>query len=147
MKVDVGRQFVRAALTAAIFAPIFVSGCADKCVQVWTPKPLVRWDHLFTQPAYPVRDGYRVLVPQPTHGLFPAAMAVTRVALDDTDEQVRAPRLYLLTDPRNEFLQWNSALDDQMAVSEVFPIVERDLGGSEARPEQVLAAFRALHAR
>jgi hypothetical protein len=53
----------------------------------------------------------------------------------------------LLTDPRNELLQWNRVLDDQMAVSEVFPVVDRDLGGGEADPEQVLAAFKALDAR
>jgi len=34
-----------------------------------------------------------------------------------------------------------------MAISEVFPIRGRDLGGGEADPEQILAAFTALHAR
>ncbi len=56
-------------------------------------------------------------------------------------------RPVLLTDPRNEFLQWNSALDGLFAVSEVFPISQFDLGGGIAEPQQILAAFRALHAR
>jgi hypothetical protein len=63
------------------------------------------------------------------------------------DERTRMTRPYLLADPRNEFLQWNRALDDQMAISEVFPVSGRDLGGGEASPEQIVAAFHALHAK
>jgi hypothetical protein len=73
-------------------------------------------------------------------------MSVTRVALTGAHEAMTPARPRLLSDPRNEFLQWNSTFDDLMAVSEVFPIVERDLGGGEADPEQIIAAFRALHA-
>jgi hypothetical protein len=52
----------------------------------------------------------------------------------------------LVRDPRNEFLMWNSAFDDQMAVSEVFPVAPRDLGGAEVDPQQIVAATRALDA-
>ena len=122
-------------------------GCAGKKVEVWTPAPTVHWEQVSTQPIHPVYEGYRILVPQPTRGLFPAPMAVTRVAVEPAGEPAQAGRPVLLCNPRNEFLQWNSTLDNQMAVSEVFPIVENDLGGGEADPEQILAAFRALHAR
>lgn len=80
-------------------------------------------------------------------GLFPANMSVTRVSLESDEEQEFSTQPRLYADPRNEFLQWNTAFDDQMAVSEVFPIDQRDLGGGEADPNQILAAFRALHAR
>jgi hypothetical protein len=126
--------------------PILLCGCAEKRVEVWAPKPPVQWEHVSTQPVRPVQEGYRLLTDQPTRGLFPAAMAVTRVAVV-ADGAAQATQPCLLTDPRNEFLQWNSALDDQMAISEVFPITERDLGGGEVEPEQMLAAFRALRAR
>lgn len=90
-------------------------------------------------------DGYQLLLSTSTSGLFPANLAVTRVAIAEEDEQSGSPMLF--ADPRNEFLQWNRAFDDQMAISEVFPIDQRDLGGGPAEPEQILAAFRALHAR
>jgi hypothetical protein len=94
-----------------------------------------------------MNNEYRVLAPRPTHGLFPANLAVTRVSLETTEDDGESTQPQLFADPRNEFLQWNSALDDQMAVSEVFPIAQRDLGGGEAEPEQILAAFKALDAR
>lgn len=140
-------QRARGAVVAPTLLAILASGCAAKHVEVWTPKPLVHWEHVSTQPVAPVSNGYRVLVDQPTHGLFPASLAVTRVAVEVPKGRVSTLRPYLHTDPRNELLQWNRALDDQMAVSEVFPIMGRDLGGGVADPEQVLAAFRALHAR
>ena len=108
---------------------------------------MVHWSHVSTVPTVPVRCGYRILVPEPTKGLFPASMAVTRVAVEAANDEMPIPHSTLLTDPRNEFLQWNRALDDQMAISEVFPVRSRDLGGGEADPQQILAAFRALHAR
>lgn len=133
---------------ATVILSILSSGCAKKEeVEIWTPQPRVHWEHVSLDPARPVSEGYRVLIPQPTRGFFPASMAVTRLAVEITDEQVQATRPYLLTDPRNEFLQWNRSLDDLMAISEVFPVVKRDLGGGEADPRQILAACRALHAR
>jgi len=113
---------------------------------MWTPKPTVHWERVSTQPAYAVQEGYRILVSQPTQALFPASMAVTRVSVDPPFLPNDGGESVLLTDPRNEFLQWNSTLDNQMAISEVFPIKDDDLGGGPADPEQILAAFRALHA-
>ena len=123
-------------------------GCAEKQVEVWTPQPKIHWEDIASQPTPRLHNEYRILVPQPTQGLFPAAIAVTRVALrDDTDADASSPKRYLLRDPRNEFLQWNSAFDDQMAVREVFPLAQRNLAGGDAEPELILAAKRALSAR
>jgi hypothetical protein len=115
----------------------------------------VPWDYVSQQFLDPVRNGFHILIPQPTTGLFPAAMAVTRVAFEVptgdlygyNDPRVAESPRRLYADPQNEFLQWNRAFDSLMAVSEVFPIVERDLGGGHAEPAQILAAFRALHAK
>lgn len=124
------------------------AGCYSPPREVaWTPRPRVEWSAVTTRPVAGLNNSFRVLTTQPTLGLFPANMSVTRVSLETEEEQGPSlePRLY--ADPRNEFLQWNTAFDDQMAVSEVFPIDQRDLGGGEADPAQILAAFRALHAR
>lgn len=131
---------------AAVGTLAVLSGCAEKRVEVWTPSPIVQWENVAISPAMPVANGYRLHVPRPTQGLFPASIGITRVAMGDVTVAGGDSQPHLLTNPRNEFLQWNSALDDQMAVSEVFPVVERDLGGGEATPEQVLAACRGLHA-
>ncbi len=138
----------RATLTAlSLSLVVGTTGCARKRLEPWTPKPTVQWHHVATSSAEPVWDGYQILAHQPTRGLFPASMAVTRVAIEVDSDKTGAGRPFLYTDPRNEFLQWNRALDDQMAISEVFPIVERDLGGGEADPSQIMAAARAFHAR
>jgi hypothetical protein len=125
--------------------PLFL-GCAEKPKPTWMARPAVYWTDIASENVPPVVDGFRLLTTGPTQGLFPAALAVSRVSITNSPKpQGRDPEL--LTDPRNEFLQWNSAFDDLMAVSEVFPIAERTLGGGQAEPKQILAAFRALHAR
>lgn len=126
------------------------AGCASgtgKQHQPWTPPPRAEWRDLSTQSVEPAMNGHHILLKQPTKGLFPASMAVTRLAVcgSQNGEETRGP--VLLADPRNEYLQWNRALDDKMAVSEVFPIFPRDLAGNPATPDQILRAFRALHAR
>lgn len=128
---------------------LMISGCSapKKEEPVWTPKPHVEWSQIAASPAAEVRNGYRVTTGGRTKGLFPANMGVTRVSLEPADEDREASGPHLYADPRNEFLQWNTAFDDQMAVSEVFPIAQRDLGGRDADPQQILAAFRGLHAR
>lgn len=126
---------------------VFASGCGEKRVNVWTPQPLVHWNHLSAQPLDTVYNGYRIMAPRPTRGLFPASLVVTRLGVELSDAPAEATHVFLLADPRNELLRWNRALDDQMAISEVFPVVERDLGGWRADPEQILATFRALEAQ
>lgn len=122
-------------------------GCAQKKPEVWSPKPVVLWPHIAPTGMQGVEDGYRLMVDGKTKGLFPARMAVTRIALQPSEERVDLQETVLRADPRNEFLQWNRALDDLMAISEVFPIKKRDLGGGPAQPSQILAAAKALHAR
>lgn len=127
-----------------------MAGCASRRgaqQQMWTPQPRAEWCDLSPQPVEPATNGHRILLHQPTKGLFPASMAVTRLAVRESSDGEAPREPVLLTDPRNEYLQWNRALDDKMAVSEVFPIFPRDLAGNSATPDQILRAFRALHAR
>lgn len=142
------RRVTQCGIVAAMAGVVSsLAGCAEKRQTEWTPKPHVDWTHIASGPIAPPDNEYRIELLEPTVGLFPANMAVTRVSLqpDDAGAATTEPRLF--ADPRNEFLQWNSTFDDQMAVSEVFPIDQRDLGGGKAMPEQIVAAFRALHAR
>lgn len=131
----------------AISLALFV-GCASKkkTEEIWVPSPRVHWEDLSQRSIDAPTNQNRILTAEATKGMFPASMAVTRLSIHEVAEmQSREP--VLVTDPRNEFLQWNSSLDDKMAVSEVFPIFPRDLGGNPANPDQILAAFRALDAR
>lgn len=125
------------------------NGCTAKKSTTWTPRPLVQWEELSADSVMFVREGYQIQIPLPTRGIFPAALGITRLAVvtPDHNGQTSAERFTLLTDPTNEFLQWNRTLDDLMAISEVFPLSECDLGGGPAEPEQIVAAFDALHAR
>lgn len=140
----------------AAFAALALTGCASSKKKeaekpIWTPKPLVGWEYVSIEPVAPLTNDFRVVASLPTKGLFPADMGVTRVALVSDavpfspTEGKTVPVIF--KDPRNEFLQWNSALDDQLAVSEVFPIDHFALGGGDARPAQIVASLRALHAR
>jgi hypothetical protein len=133
---------------SALVALTFLGGCnAEKRKEVWIAPPRVDWEHVSTIPVCAVDEGYRILKRDPTSDIFPASIGVTRIAIEVTDERAQTTKPLLLTDPRNEFLQWNRAFDDLMAISEVFPIVNRDLGGYEADPAQIIAATRALHAK
>ncbi len=134
---------------AALTVPVLLTACAGKRKNEWVPRPRVHWEDLSTAAVARVEEGYQIQVPTPTRGVFPASLGITRLAVEETSPP-RAPsgrRRTLLTDPRNEFLHWNRTLDDLLAVSEVFPVSQTDLGGGPADPEQIIAAFHALHAR
>ena len=140
-----------------VVAALTLTGCAEKKAQVcWSPAPRVAWSDVTETPAETPRDAYRILTDAPTQGLFPAAVGVTRIAVNvdgaptamaDTIAIDSDSRLLLHRDPRNEFLRWNSSFDNQMAVSEVFPIAQRDLGGDQVAPRRINDAFHALDAR
>ena len=134
-------------LVGALAAFPCVWGCAEEKAPAWQPRPLVHWEDISTTPVIEPEEGYVTLTDRPTKGLFPADMAVTRVAVEVPEDtpDARCPRLS--PDPRNEYLVCNAAFDDLMAISEVFPIAQRDMGGARATPDQILAAFRALSAR
>lgn len=142
----VTRRVILSLLTLTTWTTSFGCSSNKKTVEpTWTARPTVPWNRISDQNIPLPRDGYQLVTNAPTTGLFPANLAVTRVAISEEPEQEGEPTLF--ADPRNEFLQWNRAFDDQMAISEVFPIDQRDLGGGKAEPGQILAAFRALHAR
>lgn len=137
--------FSRRTYTVLIALMLATTGCATRKKEaIWTPLPPVSWSDIAPSQVVPAANGHRLQLTEPTRGLFPASMAVTRLAVDQGDGQ-RQPTLF--TDPRNEFLQWNKSFDDKLALSEVFPIGARDLGGHDAQPQHILAAFRALDAR
>ena len=132
----------------AVFANSIV-GCARPESPVWNPPPPVKWDDIATGAPVPVDNGFLLFENELSHGRFPATIAVSRVSIH-ADEPVTGVVLrtpYLAARPRNEFLLWNSTFDDLMAISEVFPIAQRDLGGESTNPSRVLAASRALHGR
>lgn len=132
---------------------IGTSGCASsqakKQASVWTPPPRVTWEEIGAGPGATVQDGFQIVTSGRTKGVFPSAVGVTRIAVRDDANAIDADdgRTVLKRDPRNEFLRWNSTFDNLMAVSEVFPIDQRDLGGAPAEPPAVLAAVRAFDAR
>ena len=137
-----------AGLIVAVVGAGVTPGCASKKpVDPWTPQPTVRWFDLGTRPVLPPRDGFFLELDQRDPGLFPAAIAVARVAIVDDEVVDLLERPKLVRNPRNEFLQWNTALEDQFAVSELFPIATWDLGGGTVAMSQILAAFRALGAQ
>jgi hypothetical protein len=113
---------------------------------VWVPSARVQWADISTETFPPVSNSYKILSTEPTRGLFPASIGVSRVAAIQPDREGMPWYLQLIRDPRNEFLMWNSTFDDQMAISEVFPIAQRDLGGANVDARQIIAANRALGA-
>lgn len=132
----------------SVAVAVMLPACSPKNkVEAWKPRPIVDWNNISAQPVERLYDEYRIVVPLPTQGLFPANIAVTRVAIGVIDDALQAVGPMIHKDPRNEFLQWNSAFDNQMAVSEVFPIDQFDMGGGIAEPSQIVAAFKALDAR
>ncbi|MCH9002234.1 MAG: hypothetical protein IIC02_06635 [Planctomycetes bacterium] len=135
---------------SAALGIVGLSGCASSKPQrqeVWIPQPRVTWSEIAPAPIAPAAQGFNLLTTEPTQGLFPASIGVTRVAFAENSKGGESRRLCLLRDPRNEFLRWNDAFDDQMPIGEVFPIDQRNLAGAEAHPTLILEVFRTLHAR
>lgn len=122
-----------------------ITGCASKKEEVtWVPKPHVPWEDVVVERGSEPRQGFELHTGGPTTGLFPARISVVRLARSEDCMKSEVQDAELFRDPRNEFLQWNTAFDDQMAISEVFPIARRDLGGGPALPPQILSAMHAL---
>ncbi len=126
---------------------VMVGGCHRPTQDPWTPHPRVDWVDLTIHPISYDENSYRILSKQTTKGLFPAMIAVTRVAIEQPTPEEPTPQPLLVRDPRNEFLRWNQTFDNQMAISEVFPLAQRDLGGAATTPQQIVRAITALHAR
>ena len=135
-------------LLVAIASAIGLTGCASKQpVETWTPHAEVRWSDLVNRPVHPPSDGYFLQAHPRDPGMFPASIAVARVAIVEDEQIDLLEHPKLVRNPRNEFLQWHTALNDQLAVSELFPIATWDLGGGPVSTSQILAAFRALGAQ
>lgn len=128
-------------------ALINVSCCCPSDEIEVTAKAPLDWYFVSTEPVDPLYNMYQLQVVPPTRGLFPASIGVTRVESEVIDESVDLKRPLIFANPRNEYLKWNSAFDDLMAVSEVFPVTQFDMGGENAYIENVLAAFRGLGAK
>jgi hypothetical protein len=137
----------KSALLFSAAIAIAFTGCASRRQkeEPWTPEPHVSWEHVSPGEGPIAESGYKLIASGETVGLFPANLGVTRVAIEVTDDGESIP--HLTANPRNEFLQWNNAFDDLMAISDVFPISQRDLGGGEATPPQILSSFDALNAK
>lgn len=121
-------------------------GCAAQQKNGWEQTPRVEWNQVGGKTNEPKSTGYHVLSPSTTQGIFPANIGVTRVTMEQIDELSPATPPHLVTNPRNESLLWNAAMDDQMAISEVFPVRQRDMGGAPATPENIVSAMHALGA-
>ncbi|RJP41947.1 MAG: hypothetical protein C4547_01220 [Phycisphaerales bacterium] len=112
-----------------------LAGCAPKEEPVWVQPPQVLWLDLATAHVPAVDNGYLILESGPSEGRFPCSLAVSRVAVEDGPSR----RRYVPVTPRNEFLTWNSAFDDQWPIAEVFPIAERALGGDRVTSARLVA--------
>lgn len=136
-------------LSPCIILVFLSSGCATSAParrkEPWIPPPRVDWKQIATTQVAPVENGFRILDDNGTQGRFPCAMSVSRLAPDGNDPS--DPRATTLpATPHNEFLIWNNMFDNLPAISEAFPIVERNLGEYPTDPALIVSAARAFHA-
>ncbi len=135
---------LRVLLTAAVTA--LLCGCAaPESKKPWVAPQRVAWSDVATEPVESVENGYRIVQSDATEGLFPCALAVSRIAAE-TPRTNAGGSLAAPSTPHNEFLIWNTSFDNLPAVSEAFPVVERDLGEYPVEPQLILSAARAFHA-
>lgn len=133
-------------MSILVVALINVScSCPEDVIKVRAKAPL-DWYFVSTEPVDPLYNAYQLQIIPPTRGLFPASIGITRVESEVIDESVDLIKPLIFTNPRNEYLKWNSTFDDLMAISEVFPVTQFDMGGENAYIENILGAFRALGA-
>ncbi len=125
-------------LMAAVL--LSVVGCSQHNDEVFAPPPEpAGWSDLSAGAPIASQDGFRLLNPQSTEGLFPASIAVARLAQSDG-------QLVLAMKPEVDFLAWNSVFDDYRGISEVFPMNVKDLDGGAVSAENLLTAAKALEA-
>ncbi len=119
-------------------------GCEKKSAEYYLPTAApVEWGALALGDPVAAEDDYRLIVEEPTQGVFPAALAVARVAALPVDEQTA---LVLDMTPEVDFLDWNSLFDDFRSVSEAFPLNEMALDGADVSAASLLDAAEALDA-
>jgi len=131
-------------LVTLIGVGLAVAGCASKERHPFFPTyPVVSWSALAAGQDVEVSDGYRLLVTEPTQGVFPASIGVARLAGRITNN---GDALLLAMKPDVDFLSWNSRFDDFRSVSEVFPVNAMALDGADVEVSSILASARALRA-
>lgn len=129
-------------LTLGLIAGALV-GCSNHDGDAYAPpSEAAGWSDLSPGTSVTSDEGYRLLVPQATEGLFPASIAVARVA----QAPYNGGQLVMTMKPEVDFLAWNSVFDDFRGVSEVFPLNEKDLDGGDVSADNLLAASEALKA-
>ncbi|MCP4592165.1 MAG: hypothetical protein GY842_15630 [bacterium] len=132
-------------IVAAGIGPLLCTGCEKtKDIEFVTPDPIVPWSDLDLPEATDLDDSRILLTQGRTTGLFPAALAVARVRVEDDESSASA--LVMNTEPEAELLPWNSLLDDQRLVSGVFPIKPIALQGEPVTVPHVLRVAEAMHA-
>ena len=139
----------RIAVTAAACAALACigTGCEKRAeVEFSATDPVLDWPNLDLPDTLDLEDDYTLLVTEPTTGLFPAAVAVARVRADYLGDDPEATRLKMNTEPEAELLPWNSLLDDQRAVSSVFPVKPIALQGEDVTVKHLLRTASAMRA-
>lgn len=123
-----------------------VSGCQkrERPVVLGT-SPAVSWTDLTVAQASGVQDGYRLAVSEATRGVFPASLAVARLAVG-SDGAGGGMGLRLAMKPEVDFLSWNSVFDDFRSVSEVFPLKAMALDGAGVKVGSLLDGADSLRA-
>ncbi len=137
----------RIAVAACLAVVLGEAGCVKKAeIQFVATDPVLQWQDLQLPDDVEVHDGYTLLEEQQTTGLFPTAVAVVRIRADYTDAGPPATMLELNTEPETELLPWNSLLDDQRAISGVFPIKPIALQGEDVTVEHLLKTAEVMKA-
>jgi len=124
---------------------LLATGCAKSTRDMFCPThPVVGWAELSGGQDVAVAEGYRLLVHEPTKGVFPTSVGVARIAA--TGEIGGVETLTLNTRPEVDFLDWNSCFDDLRPVSEAFPINIMGMNGDPVAVGTLLDNAHALRA-
>ena len=140
-------------LLGTLLVSLAVAGCQQKTEEIVVLRPAIAWEDIAPVPVQGVADGFVNLAPEGTDGLFPASVAIARVALepggveDASDSPSGSGRLLILdVDPTNDLLPWNSLFDSLRYVHDAFPLHGHDLSGEDPLPAQLAAAAAQLRA-
>ena len=147
MKASAGMRNRISLLSGALLALIPLCGCETREGIVFTPTYIdVTWQQLWADAPALGTNGFQLAVQSPTRGLFPASIAVARLAVQ-TDGLGERSELVLDMTPEVDFLSWNSVFDELRSISEVFPLNQIAMNGSEINSANVIDAAAALEAK
>ncbi|MFQ5489388.1 MAG: hypothetical protein ACE5GE_01595 [Phycisphaerae bacterium] len=139
---------VKYLLSAAVVWVVGVAlvGCTQEPERIVILRPEVAWPDLGLSKPDIDSDGFDILAPEWTQGLFPASMAVARVSVADPTK-AGARNVVLDMQPANDFLPWNSTFDSLRYVSDAFPMHALDLSGDAPTTAKLCSAATDLSAR